>query len=108
MSTPTPDGSGLRRSLSLRLCVTLSVLVFAHGSFAQKPPVTPPPATPVAAQYSAPSVTPLPVGSGLCQCIADFNALVFSCPGSAQACESSCGRKFSFVPYQQCPMPAPH
>jgi len=39
---------------------------------------------------------------GLCQCIADFNSLDFTCPGSVAACQSSCGTNYSYVPDAQC------
>jgi hypothetical protein len=51
-----------------------------------------------AAVPATPAFGPL----GLCQCISDFNSLDFTCPGSAAACQSSCGTKYSYVPSAQC------
>jgi hypothetical protein len=39
---------------------------------------------------------------GLCQCISDRKKLDFSCPGSAQACQSDCGQRFAFSPQVEC------
>jgi hypothetical protein len=43
-------------------------------------------------------------GYGLCQCIGNprDNTLAFTCPGSAQACASSCGTNYSFKPDALC------
>lgn len=43
-------------------------------------------------------------GYGLCQCIGTQrdNTLAFTCPGSAQACASSCGTQYSFKPDAAC------
>jgi hypothetical protein len=100
------------RALSGRgtpLLLSAALVIVMQGAFAQMPPGAQPPAAQGAVQPPLATLAGTPGGAlGLCQCIADFNRLVFSCPGSAEACESSCGRKYSFVPYQRCPMPAPH
>ena len=46
-------------------------------------------------------------GWGLCQCIsaANDNTLGFTCPGSAQACQSTCGTNYSFKPDAACRRP---
>jgi hypothetical protein len=58
-------------------------------------PATPPPVTavPMPPAMAAPpnQTAALPTGTGLCQCIADRNKLDFTCPGSVEACQSSCG-----------------
>jgi hypothetical protein len=48
------------------------------------------------------AATAPPAPLGLCQCIADFNSLDFTCPGSVAACQSSCGTNYSYVPDAQC------
>jgi hypothetical protein len=58
-----------------------------------------------ATQASVPAVgstADASAGWGLCQCIADRNNIEFHCPGSAEACQSTCGTKYSFKPDAQC------
>jgi len=130
MSTRTPNGfvriAGL---LALPLALFLILPVLSHDAGAQQqlapgaqapttqtppplagaPPLVPP-ANPTAlgapppapnAASAAPSM-PLPADWGLCQCISDKTSLDFTCPGSADACQSSCGPHFSFKPDARC------
>jgi hypothetical protein len=75
--------------------------ISAPAAFAQAPPQANRPQMQVAAQ-PAPAQTPMPGPLGLCQCLSDVKNLDFTCPGSAEACESSCGRNYSYVPTAQC------
>jgi hypothetical protein len=59
------------------------------------------PATPASAPTVGNTADASP-GWGLCQCIADQNNIDFRCPGSAGACQSTCGSKYSFKPDAQC------
>jgi hypothetical protein len=73
---------------------------------AAQAPLSPAPMPPVAAvppNGAPPAQTAaLPEGVGLCQCIADKDHLVFSCPGSVDACHSACGQQYSFKPDALC------
>ena len=114
MSTRKLPNHRLVRSVALLLAFVLLLPVFVLGASAQlvpgaQPPANqaplPPPGTP-----PAPAATPaptLPAGYGLCQCISDKQRLEFICPGSAQACQSACGDRFSFKPDAMCHVPAP-
>ncbi len=75
------------------------------------PPAQPPsmqapapqqPPTQIAGPAASASANGLPAGWGLCQCISDTKRLDFTCPGSAAACQASCGGNYSFVPTAQC------
>ena len=59
------------------------------------------PATP-ASVPAVGSTADASAGWGLCQCIADRDNIDFHCPGSAGACQSTCGSKYSFKPDAQC------
>jgi hypothetical protein len=61
-----------------------------------------PPPTQIAGPSPDAAATGLPAGWGLCQCISDTKRLDFTCPGSAAACQASCGGHYSFVPTAQC------
>ncbi|HTZ37415.1 MAG TPA: hypothetical protein VMB84_15390 [Stellaceae bacterium] len=66
-------------------------------------PAVPAMAAPVATPAVADAgVTAIAAGWGLCQCIADNKYLDFHCPGSADACRSTCGTLFSFKPDARC------
>lgn len=130
MSTRTPYRLTIAGLLALPLALFLLLPALSHGAGAQQqlapgaqapatqtapplkgapplvppataatPPSAPPPATSTAS--AAPSL-PLPADWGLCQCISDKAALDFTCPGSADACQSSCGPHFSFKPDARC------
>jgi hypothetical protein len=112
----------LRGSYRLLLWIALVFAVSAQGALAQTPSgPTPVQSGPTPTQAGAPAslapmtpapgmvqtgavmpATPAPSPIGLCQCISDFNGLDFSCPGSAAACQSSCGTKYSYVPSARC------
>jgi hypothetical protein len=68
------------------------------------------PGSPAAQATPIPGTAPPDQGAvpvttvGLCQCIANFKDLQFSCPGSADDCHSQCGDRYSFVPMTQCPV----
>jgi hypothetical protein len=71
------------------------------------PPATMAPAPAMPAPEAPNAATPaVAVGSGwgLCQCIGNANDsnLNFSCPGSPQACQSTCGNQYSFKPDAAC------
>jgi hypothetical protein len=74
------------------------------GSIAPAQSQAAPPATQTAAQTSAASAAPAPPPAqmGRCQCLADIKGLDFTCPESAGACETSCGKLYSFVPSGEC------
>jgi hypothetical protein len=112
----------LRRSYRLLLWAALVFAVSAQGAIAQTPagptpiqsgptpmqagmPASPAPMTPAPGMLQTGAAVPAtsaPGPIGLCQCISDFNNLDFTCPGSAAACQSSCGTKYSYVPSAQC------
>ena len=82
--------------------VVLLALVWAQIAAAQtRPAASPPPMTQIVAQ-GAGSAPAMSTGWGLCQCISDFKNLEFHCPGSADACQSTCGAQFSFKPDARC------
>ncbi|HEX3952064.1 MAG TPA: hypothetical protein VHW90_00735, partial [Stellaceae bacterium] len=67
--------------------------------------VMPPAAvTPPVAPAVAP-LTPAELGAGICQCIADQTARRLSCMSSAEACQTTCGSHYAFVPHAvSCPI----
>jgi hypothetical protein len=77
---------------------------------ANAPPLVPAATTPPAPGAPAPpgappaatAQIPVQVDWGLCQCIGDKQNLDFTCPGSVEACQSACGRQFSFKPDARC------
>jgi hypothetical protein len=83
----------------------------APAPLTKAPPLVPAatPTTPTAAPApsaippaAAPPMAPVPIDWGLCQCIGDKQGLDFTCPGSADACQASCGKQFSFKPDARC------
>ena len=96
LSAPSPDASAQSRP--------------ASAPASQLPPAAIPPATQAPSAGPPPNAGPqtadvapaLPAGAGLCQCVAQTDKLDFSCPGSAQACQSACGRQYSFKPDAAC------
>jgi hypothetical protein len=118
MATQTPPRYGAARGAAALLVFYLAALVFVAAAGAASPtsshrgPMTPAPAavpadTPATAPAAAaaPATAALAASSaklGLCQCISDRQALDFTCPGSAQACQSSCGQHFAFSPQVEC------
>jgi hypothetical protein len=109
----------LRVLYQLLLSAVLVFVFSAQGAVAQTPvqpgptplqaspagltPLTPAGPAPVMMQTGAVSTAAMgPASLGLCQCIADFNSLDFTCPGSVAACQSSCGANYSYVPDAQC------
>ncbi len=119
MATQTPSRFGAARGAAALLVFFLAAFVFVATAGAASPtssrrgPMTPAPAavpadTPVippAASAPAPAAAAPAASSaklGLCQCISDRQALDFTCPGSAQACQSSCGQHFAFSPQVEC------
>ncbi|HXP05538.1 MAG TPA: hypothetical protein VN808_15575 [Stellaceae bacterium] len=69
---------------------------------AATPPASAAPAPPAMPPAAAAPMSPVPIDWGLCQCIADKQNLDFTCPGSADACQSACGKQFSFKPDARC------
>jgi hypothetical protein len=78
---------------------------------ANAPPLVPATTTPSASAAPVPAgaapaptaqLPPVPVDWGLCQCIGDKQNLDFTCPGSVEACQSACGKQFSFKPDARC------
>jgi hypothetical protein len=130
MSRRTPFGLGIIRGLLvLPLALGLFLPAAFYGADAQqqlapgaqppaaqapapltKAPPLVPAAIPPASTAPAPAATPpaaapmVPVAAdwGLCQCIGDKQNLDFTCPGSADACQSACGKQFSFKPDARC------
>jgi hypothetical protein len=111
----------LRVPYHLLLWAALLFAMLAHGAVAQTPAQPGPtplqaaaPAGPTPLTPSGPALVMMQTGAvstaatapsaplGLCQCIADFNSLDFTCPGSVAACQSSCGTSYSYVPDAQC------
>jgi hypothetical protein len=86
----------------------------ASSPTSQLPPAAIPPAMqapsagppPNAAAQTADVSPVVPTGGGLCQCVAQTDKLQFSCPGSVQACETACGKQYSFKPDATCGRPA--
>ena len=130
MSTRTPSGLGKIRGILLLLALLLFLPALLHSAGAQQqlvpgahpptsqapaplvgaPPLVPPATPPTPGAATPPPMTPVaaapmpavPVDWGLCQCIADKQSLDFTCPGSADACQSACGKQFSYKPDARC------
>jgi len=98
MATQTPSRIVTMGGMAL-LFPFLAFVLFMEAAVAASPAASPAaaPVIPPAAGEAAP-----PAKLGLCQCISGKQDLDFSCPGSALACQSSCGQKFSYVPTAQC------
>jgi hypothetical protein len=91
----------------LLLPALLLLGVSAQMAWAQTPaqsraPVTQPAAPISVAQAPALAPAATPQRTGLCQCISDFKNLDFTCPGSAEACASQCGRLYAYRPDALC------
>jgi hypothetical protein len=118
---------GIGRGFLLALALALLLPALVQTAFAQLVPgaqapatrgaapalTPPPPATmapaPTMPVSQAPNAAATPAvavgpGWGLCQCIGNANDsnLNFSCPGSPQACQSTCGNQYSFKPDAAC------
>jgi len=115
MARQTSSCFGRTRGSLALLVFFLLACFFVEAAGAASPnatstgPLTPVTAgTAAGAAVTAPVTAPAPRAAaasgtlGLCQCISDRKKLDFSCPGSAQACQSDCGQRFAFSPQVEC------
>jgi|HubBroStandDraft_6_1064221.scaffolds.fasta_scaffold45097_2 hypothetical protein len=117
---------GMRRGFLPALALAVLLPALGQTAFAQlvpgaqapatrgaAPALSPPPPATMAATPTIPASQPpnattpavaVSPGWGLCQCIgsAKDSDLDFSCPGSPQACQSTCGNQYSFKPDAAC------